>query len=220
MASGTFGKWGKVFEALGGFKTSHEGAAQAALMKEAQYLRTKIVEGLREQAPGGKQFKPLSPETLAIRKFLGFRGTKALLKHGDLRNAIAIKKDSNGTIFIGIPRSARSRSGHNLYDIAVVHEHGSKPIVIKMTPKMRALLHLAFAKAGINRRDRARAWRKGAYTSTGIIVVQIPARPFIGPVIEQFGKPADIERRLAESYARYMRSVSGGEAWNTPRGNI
>lgn len=212
---GTFGKWGKVFETLTGYKNNHEQAAKAALMQEAQFLRTKMIEGLREQAPGGKKFKPLTPETLAIRRFLGFKGTKALLKHGDLKNAIVVKRESSGTIFIGIPKTARGRGGHGLYDIAIVHEHGSKPIVIKMTPKMRALLHMAFTKAGINRRDQVRAWRKGAYASTGIIVVQIPARPFIGPVIEQFGKPEDVERRLADRYSLLMRAAKGS-AWELP----
>jgi hypothetical protein len=47
----------------------------------------KIVEGIREQAPGGRAFAPLEPTTLAIRQFRGFRGTKALLVAGDLRTA-------------------------------------------------------------------------------------------------------------------------------------
>ena len=51
-------------------------AFDKALMQEAQFLRTKIVEGIREQAPGGRAFAPLAPTTLAIRQFRGFRGTR------------------------------------------------------------------------------------------------------------------------------------------------
>lgn len=206
--AGTFGKWSNVLSALAGFKAANEQASKLALFEEAQFFRTMMLEGLRQQAPGGKNFKPLSEETIAVRKLLGFRGKKVLLKHGDLRNAISVIKDSSGSVFVGVPRAARSKDGHSLIDVAIVHEHGSKPIVVKMTPKMRALLHKAFQAAGINRRDRVRAWRKGAHTSTGIIVVQIPARPFIQPVIDEFGKPADMEKRLAERYAKGMRVIN------------
>ncbi|HTP30230.1 MAG TPA: hypothetical protein VMK12_31800 [Anaeromyxobacteraceae bacterium] len=44
-------------------------AMDKAVLQEAQFFRTKIVEGIREQAPGGQAFKPLSPATLAVRKF-------------------------------------------------------------------------------------------------------------------------------------------------------
>lgn len=200
-----FGKWGAVFETLTNVKSNNEKAAKLALTTEAQFLRGKMLDGLRDQAPGGKQFKPLSEETLAVRKFLGFKGKKALLKHGDLRNGITVYKGASGTVFVGILRTATASDGQNLVDVALLQEKGSNPIVIKMTPKMRALLFAAFRKAGINRRDRVRAWRAGAYQSTGIIVIQIPARPFIQPVIDKYGK--DCEARIAKTYAESMKAL-------------
>jgi hypothetical protein len=51
-------------------------AESRAVLQEAQFFRTKIVEGLRSGAPGGEAFQPLAPTTLAIRKLRGGKGTK------------------------------------------------------------------------------------------------------------------------------------------------
>ena len=58
-----------------------------AMLQEGQFLRTKIVEGIREQAPGGRAFAPLAPTSSALRRFRGFGGTKALIAGGDLGTA-------------------------------------------------------------------------------------------------------------------------------------
>ncbi len=200
---GTYGHWGDVFRTLGNAPKNFKEAQHKAVLQEAQFFRTKILQGLREQAPGGKAFKPLSPETLALRKFFGFKGTKALLRHGDLRNAIAVV-EAGGLIFVGVPRTAKGADGRSLVDVAEQNEKGSKPIVIKMTPKMAALLHVAFRKAGIEKKDPHRP-------VTGIIVVQIPARPFIGPVFEQFGKVKDVEKRMSE---RMQKLMKGKGVWS------
>ena len=117
--------------------------------------------GLREQAPGGKQFKPLSPMTLALRKFFGFKGDKALLRNGYLRNSIAVVTVSDGAVFCGVLRTAKAKDGESLVDIARMNEEGSKPIVIKLTPKMSALLHYAFRAFG--KKMTANSFRR-AYT--------------------------------------------------------
>ena len=186
--AGTFGQWGKVFKTLKDAPKDLEAARKIAVLGEAQFFRTKILEGLREQAPGGKKFKALTPETLAIRKFLGFKGTKALLKHGDLRNAIVVE-EKDDLVFVGVLRSAKNERGQSMVNVAQVQEEGSKPIIIKMTPKMSALLHAAFRQAGIERKEKR--------PTTGIIVVQIPARPFISPVFEEYGKANQVEKRMA-----------------------
>lgn len=193
----TYGKWNEVFRTLGNAPRDLAEAKKKALLQEAQFLRTKILEGLREQAPGGSKFVPLSPQTIAIRKFLGFKGTKALLKRGDLRNAIAVL-DLGRTIFIGVPRTAKSATGENLADVAALNEFGGKPQVIKITPKMAFLLHAAFRAAGLPKKDPHRP-------VTGIIVVQIPARPFIRPIMEKFGEAKMVEKRMAERMQKLMK---------------
>lgn len=124
-------------------------AQDKAVMQEAQFFRTKIVEGLRSGSPGGQAFQPLAPTTLAIRRLRGAKGTKPLIVHGDLRNSIAVVKEGDG-VFVGVLRSAKSSGGGALVNIAAVHEFGSRPIVLKITPKVRALLHAAFRKAGLD----------------------------------------------------------------------
>ncbi len=60
-------------------------AMDRAVLQEAQFFRRKVIEGFRTQAPGGKPFTPVSETTLAIRRFTGFKGTKALIVRGELR---------------------------------------------------------------------------------------------------------------------------------------
>src|SRR5262249_59612678 len=107
------------------------------------FVGTKSVGGIREQAPGGRAFATLAPTTLAIRRFRGFHGSKALLVRADLRNSIAVIKDGE-RVLVGVLRSARNRDGKPLVDIAALHEYGSRPIVVRLTPKARSFLHAAF----------------------------------------------------------------------------
>jgi hypothetical protein len=127
------GPWSRVGKLLASAPRRMQAAFDKALLQEGQFLRTKIVEGIREQAPGGRAFAPLAPTTLAIRQFRGFRGTKALLVQGDLRNSITVVKDGD-RVLVGVLRTARSRDGKSLVDIAALQEHGSRPIVIHQRP--------------------------------------------------------------------------------------
>ncbi len=174
-----------------------EGALEKAVLQEAQFFRTKIVEGLREQSPGGQALKPVAPTTLAIRRFRGFKGTKALLVHGDLRNSIAVVKESGGA-FVGVLRSAKGASGQPLVNVAAVHEFGSRPIVVKLTPKVRRFLHAAFREAGLDS-------PRGDGPSTGIAVIKVPARPFLRPVFERYGgNPEEVSRRFLGRVSRLL----------------
>lgn len=158
---------------------------RAALAQEAHQLRAQLVEGLTQQAPAGAAFRPLAPLTLAARRLGRFAGTKALLRTGDLRNSIAVLTTSAG-VFIGIARTARAADGRSLVDLAQVHEFGTAPIVIPITPAMRRYLAVLFREAG---RPQA------AGPSTGVVVVHIPARPFMRPVFAAFQRGLD-ERLL------------------------
>jgi hypothetical protein len=175
-------------------------ATDKAVLQEAQFFRTKVVEGIREQAPGGQPFKPLAPTTLAIRRFRGFKGTKALLVHGDLRNSIVVVKQPGG-VFVGVLRTAKGKDGQALVNVAAVHELGSRPIVVKLTPKARRFLHAAFRAAGLDR-------PAGDKPSTGIAVIKVPARPFLRPVFEKFG--AD-ETVVAQRFLGRVARLLGGD---------
>lgn len=171
-------------------------ATDKAVLQEAQFFRTKVVEGIREQAPGGQPFKPLAPTTLAIRRFRGFKGTKALLVHGDLRNSIVVVKEASG-VFVGVLRSAKGGAGQPLVNVAAVHEFGSRPIAIKLTPKARRFLHAAFRAAGLDR-------PAGDKPTTGIAVIKVPARPFLRPVFDKHGDPEEVSQRFLSRVARLL----------------
>ena len=171
-------------------------AMDKAVLQEAQFFRTKIVEGIREQAPGGQAFKPLSPATLAVRKFLGFKGEKALLVRGDLRNSISVVREGS-KVFVGVLRTAKTKAGQPLVNVAEVHEYGSRPIVIRLTPKARRFLHAAFRKAGLER-------PAGGKPSIGIAVIQVPARPFLRPVMDRWGRPEDAAKSFVERVAKLI----------------
>jgi phage gpG-like protein len=190
------GAWQSVRRILDSAPKRIRAAEEKAVLQEAQFFRTKIVDGLRSGAPGGQALQPLAPTTLAIRKLRGFGGTKPLIRQGDLRNSIAVVKEGDG-VFVGVLRSATSRAGGSLVDIAALHEFGSRPIIVKITPKVRALLHAAFRKAGL---DQPRADRP----STGVAVIRIPARPFLRPVFEKYGAPEDVAKRFMERVAKLL----------------
>lgn len=174
-------------------------AIDRAVMAEAQLFRKMVVEGFRTQSPGGKKFEPLKETTLAMRRFKGFRGTKALNVRGDLRNSIKVVKDQtpNGVeAFVGVLKSARSKDGKSLINIAEVMEFGSRPILINVTPAMRRFLAMVFRKElpGFGTTG------DGGGLSRGIIIVKIPARPFIRPV-------ADAAFKGPKAAARYKSRV-------------
>jgi morphogenesis family protein len=155
-----------------------------AILQEAHALRRDVVQGLTLQQPGGSPIQPLSDLTLASRRLQRFAGTKALIRRGDLRRSIAVI-DAGDQIFIGVSRSARSADGKSLIDVAHVHEYGSQPIVIPVTPAMRRFLAMVYRQAG-----RPRTPGSGR----GVVVVQVPARPFLRPAFDRF--KVGLERRL------------------------
>jgi hypothetical protein len=160
---------------------------RAAVAQEAHQLRAQLVDGLTQQAPAGAAFRALAPLTMAARRLRRFAGTKALLRTGDLRNSLGVLTTSAG-VFIGIARSARSADGRSLVDLAQVHEFGTAPIIIPITPAMRRYLAMLFREAG-----RGRA----AGPSAGVVVIQVPPRPFLRPVFAAFqhGLDARVLRR-------------------------
>jgi hypothetical protein len=193
------GDWGRASWILGTAPIRIRRAIDAAVLAEAQFFRRKVVEGFRTQAPGGKTFAPLKKTTLAIRRFRGFGGTKALIVRGDLRNSVKVVKRQTSLgaeAFVGVNRTVRGRDGQKIVNIAEVHEFG-KLIVIPVTPAMRRFLMAAFSQELGSEGGGAGGLR------LGIVIVKIPARPFIRPVAEKwFDGP--------QAAARFQGRVAAG----------
>ena len=179
-------------------------AAKLAMRRQAQFARRMIVEGIRKQAPGGQKFKPLSATTIAIRKIRGFRGTKALIVRGDLRNSITVKETATGA-FIGILKSARSRDGSRLVNVGLALEEG-RTFIMRATPKMLALLHKAFREGGASGSGST----SGSTASGSILIIKIPARPFVEPVFKKHFSDAKKTRfRVLLEMARILKGDYG-----------
>ena len=194
MAGGIekFGDWKAAGDILARAGEKLKQGIRKAMLQEGHFFRSKMVEGFTSQAPGGESWEPLSEYTIAIRKALGFKGTKALIRNADLRNSITVLEQADG-VFIGVLRTATSGDGKSLVNVAAVHEYGAGPIVIRMTDGMRKFLHDKLEKGGMGPAPER--------PSTGIVVVFIPARPFVKPVFDTYGKPADVSDRVMRRLA-------------------
>lgn len=192
MAVMRTGDWARARQLLAAGPQRLRSAIGVAIRQEAQGLRNEIVRGLTSQAPGGEPIKPPAPLTLAARQLEGFGGTKALLVRGDLRNSITVIVEGDEA-FIGVPRSARSSGGESLVDLAQLHEYGGPPVIIPITPKMRRFLFALLRQAGKE---------PTGGSGRGVVVVQVPARPFLRPAFEKFREGAS--RRFLERVAQQL----------------
>lgn len=192
MAVTRTGDWARARQLLAAGPQRLRSAIGVAIRQEAQGLRNEIVGGLTSQAPGGEPIKPPAPLTLAARQLEGFGGTKALLVRGDLRNSITVIVEGDEA-FIGVSRSARSSGGESLVDLAQLHEYGGPPVIIPITPKMRRFLFALLRQAGKE---------PTGGSGRGVVVVQVPARPFLRPAFEKFREGAS--RRFLERVAQQL----------------
>jgi phage gpG-like protein len=195
MAVSRTGDWARARRLLTAAPQRLQAAIGTAVRQEAHALRNEIVQGLTSQAPGGETLKPPSPLTIAARELEGFGGTKALIVRGDLRNSITVFVQGDEA-FIGVSRSARSKDGASMVDLAKLHEFGGPPVIIPMTPKMRRFLFALLRQAGKE---------PTGGSGRGVIVVQVPARPFLRPAFDKFREGAS--RRFLERVARELGLV-------------
>jgi hypothetical protein len=186
------GDWARARQVLRALPRDLAAASRKAMLQQAHALRGQIVQGLTDQAPGGAPLAPPSPLTLAARRLQGFSGTKSLIVRGDLRNSIQVLSVGD-QVFVGVSRTARTADGQSLVDVAQTQEYGSDPIVIPITPAMRRFLAALFREAG---KEKHRG------TGAGVVVVQIPARPFLRPTFDRFKVGA--ERRFLEAVANLL----------------
>src|SRR5687767_1020713 len=92
MGLSLMGGWDKATRIIGKTPFYLLAAQRKAIMDEALMFKDEIQRGIRDQAPGGKTFRPLSPYTLAIRQFLRFKSEKALIQHQDLLRSIKVER--------------------------------------------------------------------------------------------------------------------------------
>lgn len=110
-----------------------EGAVGRTTGKLAHELRRNIVSGIRSQAPAGIQFKPLADSTIKAKG-----KSKALIDHGDLVRSVNVTKLGALSYFVGVHRSVVAKNGKPMWNIAEIHEFGSKKV--KDRPPARPFL--------------------------------------------------------------------------------
>ena len=203
------GDWPLAMQITTNMEPAFQKAAKKAVLKEAHFLRTKMVRGIRQGAPGGKRFLPLAASTLAVRRFKGRGGKKPLIVSGALRNSIRVKKEGD-SVFVGVLRSAAG----NRANIAEIQEFGSRPIVIPMTPKARRFLMKIFRESNLIRNpSTSSSGSTGQPRASGgglsIAIVRIPPRPFVRPVVDRFAKPRMIKNRFEGNLARELGGMLG-----------
>lgn len=162
--SGILGKIGK-------WVTRTAGACERTTGKLAHELRRDIVTGIRKQAPGGLQFKPLADSTKAMKG-----SSKALIDHGDLIRSVNVTKLGSLSYFVGVHRSVVSPGGQPMWNIAEIHEFGSKKV--KNRPPARPFLIPSF-----------NAWRYGVEQRFAEMVARDIGLPFRGALAGAISKP-------------------------------
>ncbi|HHV62119.1 MAG TPA: hypothetical protein GXX51_05715 [Firmicutes bacterium] len=155
-----YGDWDKAIRIFTGLDLKYRQAIKRALNRVGVYVRDKIKRGIRDQAPGGREFSPLSELTIRRKG-----SSKALIETGDFIGAVTFKVVGGDAVFVGLLRSARGKDGQSLVNIGEVHEFGC---VIPVTPKMRGFFRGVF---GVNLKPSTTA-------------IRIPPRPYLRPVLE------------------------------------
>ena len=80
-----------------------------------------------------------------------------------------------------------------MVDVAKLNEFGGPPVIIPITPKMRRFLFALLRQAGKE---------PTGGSGRGVIVVQVPARPFLRPAFDKFRERAS--RRFLDRVAREL----------------
>jgi len=138
--------------------------------RAALFTEKELKKGIRSGAPGGKKFKPLAPSTRILRK-----GRKPLIDTGSLLRSIKTTLiKARLSAFVGVHRTTAGGA----FNVALVHEFGSAPFVIPVTPAVRRLFwYLHFVSNG--------KILPLSPSKTQIMHPGVPARPFVRPTIQK-----------------------------------
>lgn len=173
------GQWGQAARILNAYSTRFGAEIDKSVHREALRYEKAMKEGIKDQAPGGVRFKPLSPITIALK-----RSSKALIDKGDLRNSIGTRKITEKAYFVGVHRTATNRTGGNLANIGAVHELGAE-YTQRVTAKQARFFRALYMKGLWPHDNFATVPREGSKIRT-----KIPARPFVSPVLEKLSPGA------------------------------
>lgn len=191
-----FGDWKRATSTVNTMVGKYHLALRKATLQEGHYLRKQMLDYVKSSGDGA--MKPLAASTLAVRRFKGKNGTKPLIVTGGLRNSITVKALAGGdAVFIGVLASAEQ----GRVKIAEIAERGIT-IVMPYTPRAHRFLMMAFRNAGIAGEDT------GA-SRHAIVVIRIPPRPVIAPVMEKYAKPAMVKARFELNMAVHMGGLLG-----------
>lgn len=164
---------------------------------ESERLAKMIRLGITRQSPGGKKLRRPAASTILGRRLAGVRGSLALVSSRKMLRSISARRTGLAAFFVGVPRK---RAGSiDMARIAQINEEGMGPVIVRISPKMRRFLHVLFSRTG----DAAP--RGGE--RPGFIVIRIPARPFIGPVVDHEMAP----RRALPRMERRFSKMTGGD---------
>jgi len=182
----TTGSWGKAAMLLGKMSdpARWKVAKRKAILKESHRLRKLMIEAFQKGGPSGKRWPRLSVFTQLVSRAMGKGDRKPLMDSGNLRNSHSVVEESDNIIFVGVHRTAKrkvkskksKKGSDDLVQIASLMEHGSKPIYIRVTPKMRNFFLWLHKKT----KGQIKPLRK----NTVGIIVRIPPRPWMGPIWE------------------------------------
>ena len=175
---GTVGPWLPLQKALVGITPAKfQASSNKAVLREAHRLRREMVKAYNRGGPKSAKWEPLKERTLAMRAAMGFKGTKPLMRTGDLRNSITVVQPEPSAAFVGFHRNTAMKNGKKAFSIASIHEFGKEPYGIHVTPGMRNFFMAMNIKSG--------GKVKPLFSSTTIIIVEIPARPLMNPIWEE-----------------------------------
>jgi len=104
MGKNVFGDWDKASTALNTIYKQAKPVMHLVLRRLAMFSVKEIKLGIRSQAPNNERFKPLAKATIARRRAEGFKGTKALIRYGQLLRSIRLTSTGRGSFFVGIWR--------------------------------------------------------------------------------------------------------------------
>lgn len=180
------GPWNQAARILRAHASRFDVAVDRAIAREAQLYAKMIKEGIRNQAPGGVKFQPLSPITIFLKG-----SSKALIDKGDLFNSVKATKITPKAWFVGVHRTATSQDGQRLANIAEIHEFGKDFFQVVTDAQHRFFLFLK-ASGKINRAPRVGQR----------IHIRIPKRSFVAPVFARLspGSP----KRIVGDIIKFM----------------
>jgi len=181
------GPWAAVGDFLPWMRKNARAIGRAAVSRDARFAAKQLKRAIKTEGKSvGEKWPPLAESTRAGGRKKPLQDTKTLLK------SIKVKRFGART-FVGVDGSVRYPDGTSVATVAGTHE-GGKVIIIPLTNKMRRAI---FAKM----RRRGSFKGGGGPGGGGVMVIKIPARPFIKPTIDKFyGSKARATLRLARAY--------------------